>query len=65
MRGTEGSRELPRYIFRGRGLGLGWFHLDAIGRQGRCFWTAPCAEFREVSSCVGGVLVWSENGQFQ
>jgi hypothetical protein len=65
MRGTEGSRELPQYIFRGHGLGLGWFHLDAIGRQGRCFWTAPCAEFREVSISVGGGSAWPGSGRVQ
>jgi hypothetical protein len=58
MRGTEVSRELPRYIFRGHGLGLGWFQLDAIGRRGRCFWTASCAESREQVISVGGGSGW-------
>jgi hypothetical protein len=44
-------------INRSSELGLGWFPLDLIGRWGRCFWTASCAESRDVSSCIGGVLV--------
>jgi hypothetical protein len=28
---------------------------DEIGRRGRCFWTALCAESRGVGGAVGGV----------
>jgi hypothetical protein len=44
-------------IYRISELGLGWFPLDAIDRRERCFWTASCAESRDASCCVGGVLV--------
>jgi hypothetical protein len=40
MRERETSRELPRYIFRRRGLGLGWVSPETIGRRGRCLGTA-------------------------
>jgi hypothetical protein len=62
---NEREREFQRsleLINKSGELGLGWFPLDAIGRRGRCFWTASCAESRDASSCVGGVLVRSENG---
>jgi hypothetical protein len=36
MRERETSRGLPRYIFRRRGLGLGWVSPETIGRRGRC-----------------------------
>jgi hypothetical protein len=61
-RGFERGLEL---INRSSELGLGWFPLDAIGRRGQCFRMASCAESRDVSSCIGGVLVRSENGRFQ
>jgi hypothetical protein len=35
----ETSRELPRYIFRRRGHGLGWVSPETIGRRGQCLGT--------------------------
>jgi hypothetical protein len=40
MRERETSRELPQYIFRRRGLGLGLVSPETIGQRGRCLGTA-------------------------
>jgi hypothetical protein len=64
-RQEEVSREAIELINRSSELSLGWIPLDVIGRRGRCFWTASCAESRDVRSCVGGVLVRSNDGRFQ
>jgi hypothetical protein len=65
MRERGGFQRGLELINRSSELSLGWIPLDAIGRRGRCFWTASCTESRDVSSCVGGVLVRSDDGRFQ
>jgi hypothetical protein len=52
-------------LYGGGELGPRWSRVDAIGLGGRCSGAALYAECSEVSSCVGGVLVWSENSQIQ
>jgi hypothetical protein len=52
-------------IFRNGELGLGWFSSDAIGRRGRCFWTASCTDSREHEENVGGCLARSKHERVQ
>jgi hypothetical protein len=62
----RGEREIQRGFLYGFGeLGPWWSRAEAIGLGGRFSGAASCAESRDVSGCVGGVRVRSENGRAQ
>jgi hypothetical protein len=65
MGASVGFQRGPR-AYKGKGeLGLRWVASSAIGQRWRCSWTVSCAESRDVSGCVGGVRVRSEDGRVQ